>query len=222
MGCSLKKSFEYKNYLKELFNNAVSLLQNESFMTKTKVYHYINRVNKEEEDKVEENDSVIRSTHSYISPNGLISFTVFIRDTITRLDDAIVNAKTKTYIKDYDALVSQNIINRELLSALCYANTFKSKEKQSSAYGRKFNNDGEQVEYVYDTKEVTAIDFNRNYTKSLAASIRAKCNAVSEKIDEIAVMPNTVDFETMFEIGESFEEAYERYSNLNDVDSFEF
>lgn len=210
MGCSLKKSFEYKNYLKQLFNNAIVLLQNESFMTKTKVYHYINRVNKEEEDKVEEKDSVIRSTCSYINPNGLISFTVFIKDTITRLDDAIVDAK---YIKDYDALVSQNIINRELLSALCHANAFKSKEKQSSAYGRKFNNDGEQVEYAYDTKEVSTIDFNRNYTKYLAASIRAKCNAVSEKIDEIAVMPNTVDFETIFEIGESFEEAYERYVN---------
>lgn len=214
MGCSLKKSFEYKNYLKQLFNNAIGLLQNESFMTKTKVYHYINRANKEEEDKVEENDSEIRSRYNYISPNNLILFTVFVRDTITSLDDAIANAKTKTYIKDYDAFVSQNIINRELLSTLCYANnTFKSKEKQSSAYGRKFNNDGEQVEYVYDTKEVTAIDFNRNYTKSLAASIRAKCNSVSEKIDEIAVMPNTVDFETMFEIGESFEEAYERYVN---------
>ena len=213
MGCSLKKSFEYKNYLKQLFNNTVGLLQNESFMTKSKVYHYISQANKEEEDKVEENDSAIRSTYSYISPNDLILFTIFIRDTITRLDDAIVDAKTKTYIKDYDALVSQNIINRELLAALCYANAFKSKEKHSLAYGRKFNNDGEQVEYAYDTKEVSTIDFNRNYTKSLAASIRAKCNAVSEKIDEIAVMPNTVDFETIFEIGESFEEAYERYVN---------
>ncbi len=210
MGCSLKKSFEYKNYLKQLFNNAIGLLQNESFMTKSKVYHYISQANKEEEDKVEENDNAIRSTYSYISPNDLISFTIFIRDTITRLGDAIVDAK---YIKDYDALVSQNIINRELLAALCYANAFKSKEKHSLAYGRKFNNDGEQVEYAYDTKEVSTIDFNRNYTKYLAASIRAKCNAVSEKIDEIAVMPNTVDFETIFEIGESFEEAYERYVN---------
>ena len=210
MGCSLKKSFEYKNYLKQLFNNAIGLLQNESFMTKSKVYHYIGQANKEEEDKVEENDNAIRSTYSYISPNDLISFTIFIRDTITRLGDAIVDAK---YIKDYDALVSQNIINRELLAALCYANAFKSKEKHSLAYGRKFNNDGEQVEYAYDTKEVSTIDFNRNYTKYLAASIRAKCNAVSEKIDEIAVMPNTVDFETIFEIGESFEEAYERYVN---------
>lgn len=213
MGCSLKKSFEYKNYLKELFSTAIGLMQNERFMTKTTIYHYISRVNKDEEDRVEEYNDPLRDTYNYINPNELIVFVSFIRDTMVRLDYAITVAKNTERVKHYDDLVSKNIINRRLLETLGYTNGFKSKEKPSSEYGRKFNNDGEQVEYKYDTKEVTTIDFDRNHTKSLAASIRKECNMVSEKIDEIAVMPETVPFTTIFEVGESFEEAYERYVN---------
>lgn len=209
---SLKKSFEYENYLKGLYSEACMLLRDSSFMTVTKAEHYIHSVNKEEEDKVEEITSSIKNSYNFITPNQLIDFVVYINNERKRLAEAVALAKTNEPLNQYDVLIKRNTSDRELLSILDIINKIKGKEDISEGYGRKFNNDGEQVEYSYDVKKITTINFDRNKTKTLAFKLRSVCNYTSEKID-VLLLKNTVDFDTVFEVGESFEDAFERYLN---------
>lgn len=209
---SLKKSFEYKNYFKNLFNECCSLLIDDSFMTKTIEEHYINKVNKDEDDKVENIISLKRNIYSFITPNQLIDFVIYINNECNRLSEAITAAKTREPLSRYDTLITKNSQDRDLLYSISATNKIKSKEEFSVGSGRKFNIDGEQVTYDYDVKRIKTIDFDRNETKKLALKLRSECNSTSEAIDLLLVQ-NLVEFDTIFETGESFEEAFERYLN---------
>ena len=204
---SLKKSFEYQNYLDELQRCATNLLGS-NFMVTVNRHHFINAVNHEAEDKVETIEDSKKSEYSFITPNQLVGFAQYIMNERTRLSAAIATAKHNG--SDYDLLIAQNSERRKMLFTFEQLISIKGGERKSKWTAYKFNVDGEQTSYEYDIKDVTTIDFDRNNVKAIVSKLRKECQYVSEKLDHILVM-REVDFESIFEIGDYFEEAVTKY-----------
>ena len=78
------------------------------------------------------------------------------------------------------------------------------------AYGYKFNTVGDQVQYTYDVKEVTTIDFDRNKVKGLGKRLIEEADKVSAQVDKLMVELN-VEYSPEFSVNDSFEDAVTQF-----------
>ena len=207
---TLKKSFELQNYFKELQTTAINLLCSD-FMILTKRYHFIKDANSEAEDKEEVIESLQRDKYN-VTPNQLIDFSIYIMNERTRLHDAIAKAKHSGEY-DFDSLIAQNSERRQLLNVFKMVCNMKSKESRGVGRGNKFNVNGEQISYTYETKDVVTIDFDRNKVKGILSNLRKQCDNVSDEIDKILIT-REVDFNTVFEAGDDFDDAVTKFLEI--------
>jgi hypothetical protein len=89
--------------------------------------------------------------------------------------------------------------------------TIKPSECIITGTSTKFNEEGNQVKYTYDIKEVTTIDFDRNAVKAIVSRLRQEVDSTSTQID-LMQLNTMVDFETIYEIGDSLEDAVSKYT----------
>ena len=108
--------------------------------------------------------------------------------------------------KDFDGMITINNRKRELLQRLLNMANIKPKENILSGRSVKFNEEGNQVTYCYDIKEVTTSDFDRNKVKAIASKLRKELDETSTTID-VMQLETMVDFESKFEIGDSLEDC---------------
>ena len=199
---TLKKSFELQNYLKYLFDEALLILSCSDNITISTQEHMRKKVYSQAE-----NEIIIKPKRMDcdFSINDLIGFVCVVQEEMEKLTIAINQAKHNDK-KDFDGMITINNRKRELLQRLLSMANIKSKENILSGRSVKFNEEGNQVTYCYDIKEVTTIDFDRNKVKAIASKLRKELDETSTAID-IMQLETMVNFESKFEIGDSLEDC---------------
>lgn len=199
---TLKKSFEFQNYLQNLLNATTNYFGFKDNVTTTKQEHIRSKFY----DKAENETITKPKVNDYdFDANTVIRFTETLLNEIEKLTYAINLAKHSDG-KDFDGMIAVNNRKRIILSRYEEMAKMKSSEKVIDGYAEKFNVSDEQVKYRYDIKEVTSIDFDRNIVKAKIKQLRKETDEVSAAIDMMQ-LTTMVDYEPIFNIGDSFEDA---------------
>lgn len=197
----LKEAFRYQNYLTSLFVQATGYLSREDFITTTIQKHNRTMVNPEAQDE----DIVVPKVFNVeYKPNDLINFVVKLIDEKQKLSNAIAEAKKSLDI-DVDAAMSMNKTKQDFISVLRRMASIKSSESDKEGTSYKFNNDGDQVSYLYPVKEVKTIDYDRNAVKGLISKYKKETDQISTTRDRIDIMTD-VDYTPVWEVDTPLED----------------
>jgi hypothetical protein len=198
---NLKESYRYSNYLEGLLNTAYMYINNRDFITTTKQTHLCSKANPDASDEIID---VQKPYDVEFTPTNVVDFVVKILGEKERLAEAVAKAKATTEI-NIDNAISMNKKKQSFVRTLNNMADAKSSETKGTARGYKFDINGEQKPYTYDTVTVKTIDYNRNNVKALAKKFTKDCDEVSAKLDAIEI--NTqLDFEPAFDITDKFED----------------
>lgn len=197
----LREAFRYQNYLSLLFNQATGYLSREDFITTTTQKHNRAKVNPEAQD---EDIVVPKVLNVDYKPNDLIDFVVKLIDEKQKLSNVITEAK-KSLDMDIDAAMSMNKTKQDFISTLRRMAVIKSTESEKEGTSYKFNNDGDQVSYLYPVKEVKTIDYDRNAVKGLISKYKKETDEISTERDRIDIMTD-VDYTPLWEVDTPLED----------------
>ena len=198
---NLKESYRYANFLDNLLNTAYTYLKSRGFMTTTTEKHFRSKANPDAKD---ETLVVDKPFDVDFNPNQVIDFVVKVIEEKECLMNAIAIAKHSAEI-NIDNTISMNKKKQGFVTVLNNLATIKSSEKKGAASDYKFNQEGNQVSYKYETLVATTIDFDRNDVRNLAKKFMAETDANSAKLDSIEI--NTeVPFNCEWDINNTFEE----------------
>ena len=204
---TLKKSFEIQNLYTGLFNAAIGIL-NTSDVRKITQEHMRSKANP---DAADETVVMPKSYDSGFNINEIITFVCHIQREAEKLTRAINIAKHYG-TSDFDTMVSTNRKKRDLLATIETMARLKSSEKMSKGTATKFNAEGNQVSYLYDIKEVSTIDYDRNMVKSIVSDLRKEVEDTSAAIDRMQ-FDAWVDYDPKYDIGDNLEDAMDKYFN---------
>lgn len=202
----LKESFRYQNYLSELIDCCIAQLTASKNITKTVQTHMKNKANPEAQDEII--DLSTERTIAYTA-DQIVDFMTHLVGEKEALTAAVSKAKTAASV-DLDAEISNNKVRQKVFGILNRMANTKATERMTRASGFKFNAEGNQVQYTYDVKEVTTIDFDRNKIRGLARSMVSKSDEVSTTIDKV-VVDTVVDYDPKYSINDSFDDAMEQF-----------
>lgn len=203
---TLKKSFEYQNYLNRMMSAVEGYLIQESNTTTTIQKHMRSKVNA---DAADEDVVLPKRNPSDYSVNQMVDFLMALLNEKETLTKAIDEAKANTEV-NLDSSVSLNKHRQSVMGILNTMAKIKPSESIDSGYGYKFDVNGAQVRYLYEIKSVKTIDFDRDMVKGLVKKLNRDADAVSEKLDLIQIQ-TTVNFEPQFELTDSIEDAMAKY-----------
>jgi hypothetical protein len=194
--------------LEEKLNTVTNYLGYESNVTTKKQIHNRKKVNPEAEDETLEN--VAERTITY-PVNTLVDFVVHLINEKQKLADAITSAK-KTCDIDIDSAVSLNKRRQIVAQRFIQMGNIKATEKiNPRAIGYKFNNEGNQVTYNYEIKEITSIDFDRNKVKAAAKSLIKNSDDISTALDKIMI-ETEVTYTPIYDISDSLDDILAQYA----------
>lgn len=198
---NLKESYRYSNFLTSLLSKSYSYLRCYDFITTTNQEHLRKLSNPDAENET----IVLQKPYTVdFTPNDLLDFVVQIFEEKDKLMNGISEAKRRAEINIDDA-IAFNKMKQGFVSVLNGMVEKKSLKKKSQACGRKFNAEGNQVNYYYDVIEETSIDFNRDNVRKLAKKYLKETDEISSKLDSIEI--NTVvNFEPRWDINDEFED----------------
>ena len=198
---NLKESYRYSNFLTSLLSKSYSYLRCYDFITTTNQEHLRKLSNPDAENET----IVLQKPYTVdFTPNDLLDFVVQILEEKDKLMNGISEAKRRAEINIDDA-IAFNKMKQGFVSVLNGMAEKKSLKKKSQACGRKFNAEGNQVNYYYDVIEETSIDFDRDNVRKLAKKYLKETDEISSKLDSIEI--NTVvNFEPRWDINDEFED----------------
>lgn len=197
----LKEAFRYQNLLDGFISESIYLLCNEEFIVKKKQIHNRKKVNKDAEN--EEID--LDGKELEFTPTDLIDFLVSVIDEKSRLTNAITDAKRKMEI-DIDSTILMNRIRQRCSTTLANMLSHKTSSTESKGTDFKFNENGEQVSYVYPMTVISTINFDRNDVKELSRKWRKESDDLSTKLDLLGVTTK-VDFSPKWDFDDTLEDA---------------
>ena len=197
----LKEAFRYHNLLDGFISESIYLLCNEEFIVKKKQIHNRKKVNKDAEN--EEID--LDGKELGFTPTDLIDFLVSVIDEKSRLTNAITDAKRKMEI-DIDSTILMNRIRQRCSTTLANMLSHKTSSTESKGTDFKFNENGEQVSYVYPMTVISTINFDRNDVKELSRKWRKESDDLSTKLDLLEVTTE-VDFSPKWDFDDTLEDA---------------
>lgn len=202
----LKEAFRYQNYLNELISATTSYLNGGQYTTKTVQEHLRKKVNPDAE-----NETIDLSAERALAytANQMVDFLQHLIDEKQKLTKAISEAKKGCSI-DIDAEVANNRIRQSVAATLSRMGNMKPSERMTRAYAYKFNAEGNQVQYAYEVKEVTTIDFDRNKVKGISKKLIQCADEASTAIDK-AMVELAVDYNPNYSVNDSFEDAIEQF-----------
>lgn len=202
----LKEAFRYQNYLNELISATTSYLNGGQYTTKTVQEHLRKKANPDAE-----NETIDLSAERALAytANQMVDFLQHLIDEKQRLTKAISEAKRGCSI-DIDAEVANNRIRQSVAATLSRMGNMKPSERMTRAYAYKFNAEGNQVQYAYEVKEVTTIDFDRNKVKGISKKLIQCADEASTAIDK-AMVELAVDYNPNYSVNDSFEDAIEQF-----------
>ena len=199
---NLKESYRYANYLDGLLSTAYAYLRNKGFVTTTVEEHLRSKSNPDVEDETIE---VQKPFDVEFSPNAVIDFVVKVIEEKEKLSECIAKAKDTTEI-NIDNAISMNKRKQGFVSVLNGIADIKPTEKVVNGTGYKFNQEGNQVKYFYNVKQITSIDFDRKNIRNLIKKYAKETDDISTKLDLIEVTTN-VEYDPLFNINDNFEEC---------------
>lgn len=202
----LKEAFRYQNYLNTLISTTTGYLSDTRYTTKTVQEHLCNKANPDAE-----NETVDLSAERVLgyTANQMVDFLQHLIDEKQKLTMAISEAKKSCGI-DIDAEIANNRIRQSVAATLSHMGNMKPSERMTKAYAYKFNAEGNQVQYAYDVKEVTTIDFDRNKVKGISKKLISGADEVSTAIDKVMV-ELAVDYVPNYSVNDSFEDTIEQF-----------
>lgn len=202
----LKEAFRYQNYLNELISATTSYLNGGQYTTKTVQEHLRKKANPDAE-----NETIDLSAERALAytANQMVDFLQHLIDEKQKLTRAISEAKRGCSI-DIDAEVANNRIRQSVAATLSRMGNMKPSERMTRAYAYKFNAEGNQVQYAYEVKEVTTIDFDRNKVKGISKKLIQCADEASTAIDK-AMVELAVDYNPNYSVNDSFEDAIEQF-----------
>lgn len=200
---NLKESYQYQNFLKQLFTSAYVSLR-EMNVVKTMRAHYRSRA---AEGAVDETvDETPSRPFGDIPVDAVIGFVDAIICERERLASAITSAKfvAKTDSLDLDAALSANKQRYQLIQKLESLAEIKPEMiKKSTGLDYKFNVEGNQTAYHYPIEETITIDFDHQQVRAYLKELKAKAAARSMQAEK-AMLETIVDFEPQFDMNDSY------------------
>jgi hypothetical protein len=203
----LKEAFRYQNYLGTLINNATSYLSNIDNVTKKKQEHLRNKSNPDAED---ETMDVPKKSELEYTPNQIIDFMVNVLSEKEKLSNAIDIAKATAKI-NIDSSIANNKQKQNITYTLSRIADLKANEKITRGTGYRFNQEGNQVPYYYDVKEITTIDFDRNKVKAIIKKLRGESDDTSNTLDKLQVEID-VEYSPVYDLNDSFEDCLDIFT----------
>lgn len=199
---TLKKAFEYQNYLKGLLNRAMVIINTDGFVTTTKEKHLRSRQYSGAQDE----EIIVKKPFEFdsCSVNQLISLIEILINESEKLTNAINSAKHFSG-QDFDAMIANNSRKREFLNCLIRMSVIKPMERKDVGVAQKFNESGEQVSYKYDVEVVKTIDFDRKAVKAIINKLRNEVDEISQQIDALQITTQ-VFYEPPYQIGDTLED----------------
>ena len=199
---NLKESYRYANYLDGLLSTAYTYLRNKGFVTTTVEEHLRKQSNPDVENETIE---VQKPFDVEFSPNDVIDFVVKVIEEKEKLSESIAKAKNTTDV-NIDNAIAMNKKKQAFVSVLNGIADIKPSEKVVNGTGYKFNQEGNQVKYFYNVKQITSIDFDRKNIRNLIKKYAKETDDISTKLDLIEVTTN-VEYDPLFNINDNFEEC---------------
>lgn len=201
----IKEAFRMQNYLRELTEEACIFLSKKDNVTKVKEEHLRKKSNPNAE-----NETIEVRRETDLVADKVIDLYLDILKEKEKLSKAISNAKAGAEI-DIDSALDINKARQEAITRIGCLATLKSTESDMEGNGYLINTDGNQTPYVYTIHSVRTIDFDRQKVKGILSRLRREADEVSSKIDLLNVTLE-VDYTPKYEIGETFEDAYEKFT----------
>ena len=153
----LREAYHHANQLKALTREVRLHLMSDAIMMHTLITHYYSKTDATMQDEVTNpHEGVVKPA----SPEILIELYHFLHKQATELQNAISKAK-RLCEYDIDVLSANNKTMRECARELTSLARKKPSETTRMQNGRKFNAEGNQVSFVYETKVVSTIDYDR-------------------------------------------------------------
>lgn len=205
---NLKEAFRYQNKLQSFMDEAQSILDRESNITKVESTYLRHKVMSEAED---ETVISIPDTEYAEQITDIAKFLLFLLDEKNVLFASIRKAKNALEI-DMDSEVSLNTTRQSIARTFKRMNDLRNSEQTISngGTGYRFNTDGNQTSYRCDVKRVTTINYDRNVIRAELAKLNKVSDETSSQID-LCLVTSQVDYTEPFDVNDSFADAFEAF-----------
>lgn len=207
---NLKEAFRFQNKLQSMMDEAQSILGVTSNVTKVQNTYLRHKVMAEAEDETTVDTP---STEYGDKITELAEFLLHLMTEREKLSAAIYKAKSNLELSaGLDGEVSLNSKRQEVANLFRHMVSLRNGEVliTNGGTGYRFNNEGNQVSYRCDVKRVTTINFDRNKIRKMCADLSKKSDETSAALDA-ALVNTAVEYETPFDVNETFAEAFEAY-----------
>ena len=206
---NLKEAFRYQNKLQSFMDEAQSILDRDSNVTKVENTYLRHKVMTEVED---ETVLSVPETEYYEQITGIAQFLLYLLNEKAALCAAIRGSKDGLDI-DMDSEVSLNASRQSVARTFKRMNDLRSSEQTitGGGTGYRFNAEGNQISYRCDVKRVTTINYDRKVVRAELAKLNRQTDETSAKID-LCLVTSRVEYEPPFDVNASFAEAFEAYT----------
>ena len=211
---NLKESYQYQNFLKELFNQTHMFLR-EMYAAKTMRTHYRSRAVDGLNDETV--DETTARPFGDIPVDALIGFADAVVIERELLAEAITNAKfvAKQACVDLDATLSANKQRHQLITKLeCLMGIKPVDTRKSTQKDFKLNAEGNQTPYYYPAEDVITVDFNRDSVRDYLKQLKALTSERSMKAEK-AMLETDVAFEPQFDVNDNYLDALRAFAVAN-------
>lgn len=207
---NLKESFRYQSFLDSMMTNGRAYIGNADHCLTTKEIHHKSARNP---DAADEEKIVEKEVPFHV--NDIIEFMEWLIGEKMLLTESIGRAKAKLS-NDMDALVESNKYRQSLAAAMKHMLMYKSRKATTQLQDYKFNNEGNQMAYIYDVDMVYEENFNRDQIKNRIRELMASADEISTEIDSILI--NTeVDKIPLLDVNGDFEDCVKKFISYRDV-----
>ena len=204
---NLKEAFRYETYIDKLIDRIPRYFIDLDRVFKTTRLHKKSLANPEAVDVVEESEPL---AFPY-SNDDIIRFAVWLIGEKEKLMLAVGKAKTECGM-DIDAAIGTNKLRQMVFNSIRSMLDFKASKVTTRDSDYKFNVEGNQVSYYYEVEVDKKENFDREADKSIMRGLITKADEVSAAIDS-AIVNTKVEYEPLFDVNESFEDAAEVFFN---------
>lgn len=208
---NLKDAFRFQNKLQALMEEAQSILSDTENITKVQNTYLYKKVMPEAE-----NETTIDVPPSEYSEQitQVAEFLLYLLEEREKLSAAICRAKAGLDLPaGLDGEVSLNGKRQEVAKLFRRMTGLRSSERliPKGGTGYRFNQEGNQVSYLCDVKQVTTINFDRNKIRSMCTSLSQKADRVSAALDTVLI--NTpVHYAVPFDVNDTFADTFEAFA----------
>lgn len=200
---SIKEACRHQNNLSNLINNLSYIAGSQDYMFEVKEEHYRSKALKEAEDETKD----ITPKREYdVKLDKVIDIINDLYNEKLNLSKAIniaklnINIKTDDKSLPLDSAVEYNKNMRNFInSRLDSLARLKATEKENTAYGNTFDNEGRPVQYPYIYKIIKTIDYDRKKITQLQKKLLKQCDIISEEIDK-AMLDKVVEYEVKYDL----------------------